>query len=84
MRSTFSAPFAAAPVAAGAVAAAGLAEVFGLKKSAKVFFGEALALAIGDAEAAAFAFLVFFAGEADGCAAALAAGEADSVASAFL
>ena len=44
-----------APVAAGAAAAAGLAEVFGLNKSASVFFaGDADGLTAGAASVLAF------------------------------
>jgi hypothetical protein len=72
-------------VFAGAAAgAAGLSELFGLKKSASVFFtGEGDGVIVGEAAAEALALrLCFSAGEGD--ASVPAAGEALAVASAFL
>ena len=43
-----------------AAAAAGLGELFGLNKSAKVFFGEAAGLAAGEAAVAGVAIATFF------------------------
>lgn len=65
------------------VATAGLAELFGLKKSASVFFaGDADGLAAGEVAVAAVVFFLcsFFAGEADASAAAVAAGDASVLA----
>ena len=76
---------AAAPFAPVEVAAAGLGEFFGLKKSANVFFaGEADGLAIAAGEGDIFALrLRLAAGEGDASSVA-AAGEALVVASVFL
>jgi hypothetical protein len=69
-------------VVAGAAEEAGLAELFGLKKSASVFFaGEADGLAVG--EAAAFSFALrpcFSAGDGDASVAVSAEGEVAAVA----
>jgi hypothetical protein len=71
-----------APVAAGAPAAAGLAEVFGLKKSASVFAGEGDGLTAG-AVAVVFVFRPpLAAGEAE-TAAPAGDGEASAVVFAF-
>jgi len=87
----FVAALAAARVAGAGLAATGLTdgEVFGLKKSASVFFaGDGDGEGAGLAAASAFAFLCArgFAGDGDAEAAAVlsAAGEAAAVASAFL
>jgi len=69
-------------VAAGATAATGLAEVFGLKKSASVFFaGEGDGLTAAEA-AVVFVFRPLAAGEADAAAPA-GDGEASAVVFAF-
>lgn len=75
-----------------AAAAAGLGELFGLNKSARVFFGEAAGLAVGEAADAGVAIAVFLraaldAGSVTGwvvaAGEALAAGEASAIAAAF-
>ena len=82
--------FAVAAVVAGAAEDDGLCDVFGLKKSASVFFaGDGEGVIAGEAAAIVFAFRACFAageGDASGAAAreALLAGDASVVAAAFL
>lgn len=65
----------------GATDPVGVGELFDLKKSAKVFFGDGDGATVGEAAAVAFVLCFFSAGEAE--AAADAAGEASVVAFAF-
>jgi hypothetical protein len=68
-------------------AAAGLVELFGLKKSASVFFGDPAGLAAGDVAVAGLAIAAFLrdflAGDADASAAVLLAGEVSAAAVSF-
>jgi hypothetical protein len=64
---------------------AGVGELFDLKKSPKVFFGDGDGVTVGEAAVVAFVLCFFSAGEAEGeAAAADAAGETSVVAFVFL